>query len=156
MDHGTHKEAKPSRDGLPSTCSVKGKRANDPGAPKLSPVAPTPAIDVRHDPALGALREVVGKVVGSVFYATLLKQMRNSPLRAEVGHGGHGEKVFEAQLDAELAGRAGVAGQGDVAAALLGRLADQQLRVNRAGHGSVNGVNAGESTRGAQPTGDPS
>ena len=121
----------------------------------MSPIASTPGVDLKHDPALRSLREAVGKVVGSVFYATLLKQMRSSPLRGEFGHGGYGEKVFAAQLDAELAGRAGMTGQSDLTAALLERLADQQLRVTRQDGNPVPPANAGESSREAQPTGEP-
>jgi len=108
-----------------------------------------------HDPALRSLREVTGKVVGSVFYATLLKQMRSSPLRGEFGHGGYGEKVFEAQLDAELAARAGMAGQSDLTNSLVERLADQQLRMTHSDDSPVEPANPSGSTRNAQPAEDP-
>ena len=84
-----------------------------------------------HDPRLERLRQTAGKVIGAVFYETLLRTMRSSPLRSEFGRGGHAEKVFEGQLDAELASRAGSASRNGLAAVMLERLADQQLRVDR-------------------------
>ena len=84
-----------------------------------------------HDPRLERLRQTAGKVIGAVFYETLLRTMRSSPLRSEFGRGGHAEKVFEGQLDAELASRAGAASRNGLATVMLERLAEQQLRVDR-------------------------
>jgi Rod binding domain-containing protein len=58
---------------------------------------------------LSELREATGSVVGSVFYGTLLKNLRASELKGEYGHGGRGEEVFQAQLDQTLADQAGQA-----------------------------------------------
>ena len=55
------------------------------------------------------LREVIGKVVGSVFYGTLLRAMRDSTIQGKYGHGGRGEEVFSAQLHDILAERMGTA-----------------------------------------------
>ena len=97
----------------------------------MSPTASSQNIELARDPRLAPLREVAGKVVGAVFYGTLLKTMRASPLRSELGHGGRGEKVFEAQLDAELAQRAGRASRNELTVALFERLSSQQLRIER-------------------------
>lgn len=53
------------------------------------------------------LREVTGKVAGSVFFGALLKTMRESELKGPYGHGGRGEQVFAAQLHGILAERVG-------------------------------------------------
>ena len=95
----------------------------------MSDVSPASGIDLQTDPRLAQLRRTTGQVVGTIFYGTLLKSMRNSALRGEYGHGGYGEKVFEGQLDAELATRAGMAKQNGLTAAVLARLAPQQLRI---------------------------
>jgi len=53
------------------------------------------------------LREKIEEFVGVTFFGTLLKTMRTSHLRGKYGHGGRGEQIFRAQLDMELAQRAG-------------------------------------------------
>ena len=98
----------------------------------MSSVTSVDGVDVTRDPRLARLREATGKVVGAVFYGTLLKSMRDSALRGTIGHGGHAERVFEAQLDAELATRAGQASGTDLAVALFKHLAGQQLRIGEA------------------------
>ena len=55
------------------------------------------------------LRETIGKVVGSVFYGTLLRAMRDSTIQGKYGHGGRGEEIFSAQLHDILAERMGTA-----------------------------------------------
>jgi Rod binding domain-containing protein len=96
-------------------------------------------IDAVHDAAtpeavqrgLRRLRSATGEVVGSVFYGTMLKAMRGSSLRGEYGHGGRGEDVFAAQLDAVRARQLGKASQGGLADTLYQRLALQQQRIER-------------------------
>ncbi len=56
---------------------------------------------------LKRLRETTGQVIGSVFFGTLLKTMRESKLQGPYGHGGRGEQVFAAQLHGLLAERMG-------------------------------------------------
>ena len=55
---------------------------------------------VRHD--LARLKEASGKIVGRMFFGTLLKTMRESSLGTGMGRGGRGEAVFAAQLHAEI------------------------------------------------------
>lgn len=54
-----------------------------------------------------ALRQMSEEMVGATFFGQMLKSSRNSPLKGTFGHGGRGEDVFGAQLDLELARRAG-------------------------------------------------
>ena len=75
---------------------------------------------------LGQLRETMGRVLGSVFFGTLLKTMRESKLEGPFGHGGRGEEIFAAQLHGVLAERAGSAMRSGLADALLNRLEHQQ------------------------------
>jgi hypothetical protein len=56
------------------------------------------------------LRGAADRIVGSVFYGSLLKMQRESALNSPFGHGGRGEEVFRAQLDQVFAERAGQAG----------------------------------------------
>ena len=80
---------------------------------------------------LDRLREAVGQVVGSVFFSTLLKTMRETKLQGAYGHGGRGEEVFSAQLHGLYAERAGTAIQGGLNEVLYQRLARQQELISR-------------------------
>ena len=79
---------------------------------------------------LAKLRETVGQVVGAMSFGAMLKQMRNSPLKGEIGHGGRGEEVFSAQLHQELAERAGTRQDGGLADAVFHRLEKQQRLIS--------------------------
>lgn len=69
----------------------------------LSATAPTTGTDqVRR------VKETTGRVIGSVFFGTLLKAMRESSLKGEYGHGGRGEEVFTAQLHGLIAEELGM------------------------------------------------
>ncbi len=85
----------------------------------------------RLDQPPAALREAAGRVVGSVFYGTLLRQMRASGLKGEYGHGGRGEEVFQAQMDQIFAEEAGRAGRSNLVDAIVERLARQQSALDR-------------------------
>ena len=69
-----------------------------------------------------ALRTAVQEVVGTTFLGEMLKIARSSPLRTELFHGGRGEEIFRAQLDGELARRAGGAMQSGLSDAIYRRL----------------------------------
>ena len=77
---------------------------------------------------LDELREATGSVVGSVFYGTLLKNLRASNLKGTYGHGGRGEEVFQAQLDQTLADQAGRARSFDLADLMVQRY-EHQVRM---------------------------
>ena len=75
---------------------------------------------------LQRLKEATGQIVGSVFYGTLLKSMRDSELKGAYGHGGRGEEVFAAQLHGIWAERMGEASNGGLTDVLYRRLEPQQ------------------------------
>ncbi len=77
-------------------------------------------------PDLERLRTAIGSVVGSVFYGTLFKTMRESALNGPYGHGGRGEEVFAAQLHAHLAEEMGTSRAGGLADVLYKRLEHNQ------------------------------
>lgn len=87
------------------------------------------------DPVLGRglsqLRELSGKIVGSIFYGTLLRSMRESVLKGEYGHGGRGEDIFAAQLHGLFAERLGAAKQNPLAESLYRHLENQQANFTR-------------------------
>jgi Rod binding domain-containing protein len=68
-----------------------------------------------------ALRQAANEVVGTVFYAPMLKMARENPFKGKYGHGGRGEEVFGAQLDMELARRASHRLDGGLADAIVRR-----------------------------------
>ncbi|MEE9297402.1 MAG: hypothetical protein V3W34_20885 [Phycisphaerae bacterium] len=69
------------------------------------------------------LRSTINRVMGATFFGPLLKMGRESTFvfKGTVGHGGHGEDVFGAQLDAILAERAGLATNYDLSDVLFRR-----------------------------------
>lgn len=107
---------------------------------RLRPIAPPsseapadhPLGPAGRDEAIDELRDTVNKVVGTVFYEPLLRSTRNSSLRADIGHGGRGEEVFQGQLDQILAERVGLASGGSLSQSLVDRFA----RAARAHHES--------------------
>ncbi len=80
---------------------------------------------------LGQLRELSGEIVGSIFYGTLLRTMRESVLKGEYGHGGRGEDIFAAQLHGLFAERLGAAKQNPLAESLYRHLENQQANLAR-------------------------
>ncbi len=79
---------------------------------------------------LQRLKEATGQVVGSVFFGTLLKSMRDSELKGQYGHGGRGEEVFAAQLHGMWAERMGEASKGGLTDLLYRRLEHQQQLIS--------------------------
>lgn len=79
---------------------------------------------------LQRLREATGQVVGSVFFGTLLKSMRDSEIKGQYGHGGRGEEVFAAQLHGMWAERMGEASKGGLTDILYRRLEHQQQLIS--------------------------
>ena len=76
------------------------------------------------------LEEVAGEVVGQIFFAPLLAQMRSSGLKGEFGHGGRGEEVFGAQLDSLLASEIGKSKQSPIAEVICRRYSTQQRAIS--------------------------
>ena len=83
---------------------------------------------VRHD--LARLKEASGKIVGRMFFGTLLKTMRESSLGTGMGRGGRGEAVFAAQLHEIYAERMGTAAHGGLKDVLYESLKPQQERIS--------------------------
>lgn len=96
----------------------------------IADIHPLSAISATVQTDLARLKEAVGRVVGSTFYGTLLKEMRESSLKGPIGHGGRGEEIFAAQLHGLWAENLGVATQGGVALALYKSLEHQQRLVS--------------------------
>ena len=71
---------------------------------------PNAGVDPVAHAARRRLTKAANEIVGQVFYGTLLRTARSSPLKGKYGHGGRGEEVFQAQLDDVLARGAGRAG----------------------------------------------
>lgn len=90
------------------------------GVDTLSGVTDAVSRDVQR------LRQAAGQVVGSVFFGTLLKTMRESKLKGPFGHGGRGEEIFGAQLHGMWAEKIGETSRGGVSDAIYGRLKHQQ------------------------------
>ncbi len=80
---------------------------------------------------LKRLRETTGKVIGSVFFGTLLKTMRESKLQGPYGHGGRGEQVFAAQLHGLLAERMGRGMTNGLGETIYRSLERQQTLISR-------------------------
>ncbi len=89
------------------------------------------APDPREVEELRKLKTATGQLVGRVFFGAILAQARSSGLKGEYGHGGRGEDVFGAQLDAVFAERLGSSAEFGPAKALYEHLADQQKRMVR-------------------------
>ena len=89
--------------------------------------------------ALVQLRSATGKVVGSLFYGTLLKRMRESEMKGAYGHGGRGEEIFSAQLHGILAERAGAATHNGLGEALYRSLEQQTRRISDAARPQTQG-----------------
>lgn len=80
---------------------------------------------------LKRLRETTGQVIGSVFFGTLLKTMRESKLQGPYGHGGRGEEVFAAQLHELLAERMGRGMRNGLGETIYRSLERQQKLISR-------------------------
>ncbi len=82
------------------------------------------------DRKMDQLREITGKVAGTVFFGTLLKSMRESTMNGPYGHGGRGEEIFSERLHGILAQQMGTSMQGGLSEALYRSLHLQQERIN--------------------------
>ncbi len=89
-------------------------------------------IDSAFARQLDRLQDASGRIVGSFFYGTLLRTMRESEMKGQYGHGGRGEEIFAAQLHGILAERMGEAEQNGLAKRLYRHLERQQEGITRA------------------------
>ena len=70
-----------------------------------------------------ALRQRIDEFVGLFFYGTMLKEVRQHRMtRSPYGFGGRAEEAFGAQLDMELAQRAGQATHNNLGQAIYRQL----------------------------------
>ncbi len=75
-------------------------------------------------PAKARLRKAVGEVIGTLFFAPVLKMANsNKAIQGKYGHGGRGERAFRAQLDLQFAKSAGGRMQNSLTEAICDRLA---------------------------------
>ncbi|MHC5110819.1 MAG: hypothetical protein ACYTHJ_13190 [Planctomycetota bacterium] len=88
---------------------------------------PKPGSTAHHD--LRQLKKATGEVVGSIFYGSMFKMMRDSAIKGKFGHGGRGEQAFAAQLHDIYAKRMGAQDNG-LATVLYDRLETQQRLVS--------------------------
>jgi Rod binding domain-containing protein len=78
------------------------------------------------------IRKTLGQALGNMFYGTMLKQLRSSSLQGTYGHGGHGERVFQAQFDQTIAERMGEARGHLLDGPWIDGLVEQQTRWDQA------------------------
>ncbi len=93
----------------------------------------TPPLKPAVAKAHGELREAINEVIGSVFFAPMLRTMRSSSIKGSFGHGGRGEEIFQGQLDQMLSERAGKATSFELSDVLFNRFSTAA-----AAHGSHN------------------
>jgi len=95
---------------------------SDPLVTSVNP-GTTDAAAAARQQRLAKLRRTVNEVVGVTFFGQMLKMARDSTFKGSYGHGGRGEEIFAAQLDMELAQRAGGAMNNSLSDAIYERLA---------------------------------
>ncbi len=78
--------------------------------------------------ARAQLAKAADEIVGSVFYGTMLRQMRSASMKGEYGHGGRGEEVFEAQLDQLYAKEMGLGKKVNLSDAIVDRFERGAIR----------------------------
>ena len=80
---------------------------------------------------LSRLRRAAGQTVGSFFYGTLLRTMRESSLKGDYGHGGRGEDVFAGQLHNLMAESLGTSPNNDLGEIVYRSLERQQQLISQ-------------------------
>ena len=85
----------------------------------------TPPTSTNSDPVKPAaslkLKQAADEIVGSIFYGTMLRQIRSSAFKGKYGHGGRGEEVFQAQLDQIFAKEMGRSKNANISEAIVDR-----------------------------------
>ena len=77
--------------------------------------------DVAKSAATSQLKQAADEIVGSVFYGTMLRQIRSSEFKGKYGHGGRSEAVFQAQLDQIFAKEMGRSKNWNISEAIVDR-----------------------------------
>ncbi len=99
----------------------------------VSPIATNPLASAATDAQrenqtkLAELRHAAEQLVGITFFQTLLQSAHNSTLKGSFGHGGRGEEMFTAQLDAMFAERAAESSRFGLADEIYKRMAKRFL-----------------------------
>jgi len=75
------------------------------------------------------LRSVFREFVGKSFFGQMLKSMRSTQGEPAYFHGGHAEKVFQGQLDEQLAGKMTEASADQIADPMFRRQFPQQAKL---------------------------
>lgn len=93
----------------------------------INPVSldPSRAVQGATEQRKAMLRGAVNEFVGATFYGQMFAIARSNTSYQSYGFGGRGEQVFAAQLDMELARRAGRAGGNKLTEAIYDRLAQR-------------------------------
>ncbi|MCA9236566.1 MAG: rod-binding protein [Planctomycetales bacterium] len=68
----------------------------------VKPLRPGPPTEAERVESAGELRDVFREFVGKTFFGQMLKSMRSTVGEAAYFNGGHAEKVWQGQLDAQL------------------------------------------------------
>ncbi len=98
---------------------------------EVNSLTTTASTSDRTTKALQELKDTAGQVVGSLFYGTLLQQMRESNLKGDYGHGGRGEEAFAGQLHGMLAEKIGKSDNNPLGQAIYESMKRQQTNINR-------------------------
>lgn len=97
----------------------------------ISEIGAATVLNGSQQSAQARLREASGRMIGSMFFGTMLKAMRESSFKTKYGHGGRGEEIFGAQLHGVLAEQLGIRMRHGVGDALFKRLDRQQQLMER-------------------------
>ena len=88
------------------------------------------SVTMAQNAGLKRLRDATERVVGSVFFGTILRTMRESGSKPAYGHGGRGEEAFAGQLHELLAERMATSKTADLGDALYRRLEKNQRLIS--------------------------
>lgn len=131
-------QADPAQPDRPaSIVSLSNEPSQPQGDAKVAPEQATFAQEMRNQwppkRSREEIEEVAAQFVATVFYQPLFQMMRDDPFRSELFHGGHGERVFEGQLHAEMAERMARADSLPLVGAITDRLWQQMQPVGPKG-----------------------
>jgi Rod binding domain-containing protein len=87
----------------------------------IQPLRPTFTSDEQRVKNAGDLKQAFNDFVGKSFYGEMLKSMRSTVGEPAYFHGGNAEKIFQQQLDHQLADDMTKSNSGDLANAMFKR-----------------------------------